>query len=1300
MKKTPRTIATLILSTVVPSILMSSFNVGDANAAPGILQNTPFAAISTSVQPNILFLLDDSGSMQWEYVRRDGSGGSGFVNLTPSTANQYRDLCFGYNTLAYNPAVTYLPWKGKDDNGDDFVDQRATKALINPYNTTGTEQTTDTSFGNAISGWVNLEGLLQGGTQPFGYTAWTDTNAVEGVPGDGVYQNGSVGNIGTATNNAANECWSGNFIPITDVTLSAAEKINIANWYSYYRSREFVAKVGLLAVIEDSRARVGVAGLQGNSGADGIRIKDVDDISLWDGTTEDTARLAAATANKRALMNQVASSRSSGGTRLAATLLDAGNYFTENVAAPNDFFDDGAAFQSHATENGNTLSSDDTIDDRSPILNADNGGTCQANYSILFTDGFANGGNAGAVGNADADGISPDADGNTPFDGASFADAFAGTTADVAMYYLERDLASSLTGNSNIKDFRRGPNDFINHQHMSTYTIGFGVNGTLPADPTDVDAAFTWPQPVDGTATSIDDMRHAAWNGRGSFLGSSDPVELISSIKAIFDDIDARNEQTTAASSVSSGFIQENSLVFQTEFDSTDWTGNVTTYTFNSAGIVDTATPIFNVQSVLNTKVLSDNNITGVDAATVNATGYTNTRNIITKKIDMADIAINSSSTSSLNVGPAVGFVFDELSASQQSIFTASRPFFSDWVGTDDNVFGRALVNYIQGDSTHEQGVNGEAAAVGIESAFRDRDKRYLGAIVNSSPQFVGVPDELYPDAIEGLGNLYSDFIDSYSGVNERVPIVYVGANDGMLHGFDTRVVTTTTTTGTPPVTTTTITSNSNSGNEVFAYIPGMLTAKLPQLAQPAYNFDSFVDSTPTIRDVFVDADGAGAGTVDAWRTFLVGGFRNGARGIYALDVTDPGTTFASAPVTNAKAAEIVRFEYAHEDLGYTFSRPQIAKMNDGSWVAIVGNGYNSVGDGRGKLFIIDLETGLPLVGAGPSGSNGIIDTGVGSIINNLCTNIGSDCNGLSEPTIVDLNGDFITDRIYAGDLHGNMWVFDVSSSVVGDWRATKLITATQTTTPCTNCRQPITTRPVVTLHPSRRSLSTSPNVLVLFGTGQFVAENDSANVENQSFYGVWDTTGTNFKVLPIINDELTKADLENRTFSGTVDNLVVSGNPAAYDSVVASATRNLGWYIDLAGAIAPAGNPGGTTSDPFDRGRVVINPIISGSVVFFITTVPSGGFVCNAGQIPGFLTALDLVTGLKPDFDVFFDSMGNPISTSTIILNNGAVGLGFDTTQDGTQTRITNIDGTITQDKISNVQDIPSGRKAWSILR
>ena len=1246
MNKTPRKIAKLILSTIVPTVLMSSFNV---NAAPGILQNVPFAAISTSVQPNILFLLDDSGSMNWESIRSDGTDELYYIDLTPDSGGEFLRACSGFNRLAYDPAIEYLPWDGVDAKGDTFADQDPKAARLNPFVTEGKQEETDDAFNTQpLSGWVDLLALEDDGGAVAGYVPWDDTN------NDGIYQ--------------AGEC-DGDLITLE--SLIEDQQVNFANWYSYYRSRAFAAKNSILSVIQVNRARVGVAGLIGGM-ADGLLIRDVDNIQLSDGTAEGDARRDAAIANKAALMESVASSRSSGGTPLKRTLVQAGEYFDEEGSVPDSFFGSPASYK---TENTNTVAYDNTVSDKSPILNEANGGTCQANYTVLFTDGFA----SGDAFQTQADIANADSDGARDFDGGNFADGISGTLADVAMRYLEEDLSGSLTNNTGINDIRRA-GEFINHQHMSTYTIGFGVNGTLSENPSTTDTTFAWPNAENGGRASIDDMRHAAWNGRGKFLSSSDPQQLITDINNVFTDINQRSQLTTAASSVSSGLIQENSLVFQTQFDSDDWTGNLFTYRFDDAGIVDTSNPIFNVQEVLNARVLSNNGIKG----TLNAEGYSNSREIITKLIEIDDITSTSTTATTLTTGPGIAFRWGSFSTSQKNIFKQAKASrFPSWDGTKSE-FGRALHKYIKGDSTHEVGVNGEASPSG-QRAFRDRSQRYLGAVVNSSPQFVGVPSERYPNAMEGSANLYSTFKAAQS---TRTPIVYVGANDGMLHAFDVSVTTTTTTTSaSPPVTTTAIAANSNSGNEVFAYIPAILTADLPQLAQPAFEFDSLVDATPTVRDVFVDADGAGSGTVDAWRTYLVGGLRNGGRGIYALDVTDPATTFASASAdgaeADAKAAEIVRFEYTHEDLGFTYSRPQIAKMNDGSWVTVVGNGYNSVGDGAAKLFLIDLETGLPL------SDSGILETNEGARAAGLpCTDTTSDCNGLSSPTLVDLNGDFKVDRIYAGDLHGNMWVFDVQDTTKANWTVEKLFTATQTG--CTgNCRQPITTRPEVTLHPLRRSFNTSPNILVLFGTGQFIAEGDASITENQSFYSVWDT-GTAHR-------DLTKTSLTARSFGGSVDNLTVTGNAVAYDE--SGSPADFGWYIDLSGTIAKS-TTDTSTFDPFDRGRITINPIISGSLVFFITTIPSGGEVCRAGEVPGFLTALDFATGKTPNFPVFTDSAGIPIASSTIPLNNGAVGLGLDTTSDGTQTRVTNIDGTITQNQVSNVIDIPSGRKSWSILR
>ena len=188
----------------------------------------------------------------------------------------------------------------------------------------------------------------------------------------------------------------------------------------------------------------------------------------------------------------------------------------------------------------------------------------------------------------------------------------------------------------------------------------------------------------------------------------------------------------------------------------------------------------------------------------------------------------------------------------------------------------------------------------------------------------------------------------------------------------------------------------------MFAYVPSPVYADLPKLTDLAYNHRYYVDGSPTVGDVFYNG---------AWHTLLVAGMRAGAKGIFALDVTDP-TRFSEA-----NAASIVRWEFQDPDLGYVFGQPLLVKTNNGRWSVVVSGGYN-VGNANGHafLFVIDAENGT-LVAK--------IDTGAGTA---------ASPNGLSAPAAIDINGDGIADFAYAGDLDGNVWKFDLFSTTPGSW--------------------------------------------------------------------------------------------------------------------------------------------------------------------------------------------------------------------------------------------------------------------------
>ncbi|VAW80012.1 Type IV fimbrial biogenesis protein PilY1, partial [hydrothermal vent metagenome] len=386
-----------------------------AQAEPGTLSDTPLF-LSTNVPANIFFLIDDSGSMDWEILLSNQA-----LNLYPGATHHYhyfdfghpdddneiRTLCPGFNVLAYDPSKTYTPWLGRDNNGNTFQNMTVGAARTNP----------------SFTGTTNVSAHF--------YIEWKDD-------GDGVLELGECpiptgygGSLSNAECAASNDC-----VRVQDLT--PIEQDNYANWFTYYRNREFVAKRALSEIITNSTARMGLATLWNNNNVRTL-ITDVDDITTPIDLT--------AQANKQNLLQNLFDINSSGGTPLRQRLEDVGNYYEGNNPGWGP----------------------------SPILSAADGGECQQNFTIVMTDGLWNGGNP-AIHEADSDG-------NTAWDGGLYADAnndanSSHTLADVAMHYYERDLDTTL-GN-NVRTIT-GVDD-NDTQHMVTYSVAFGVTGNL--DPT------------------------------------------------------------------------------------------------------------------------------------------------------------------------------------------------------------------------------------------------------------------------------------------------------------------------------------------------------------------------------------------------------------------------------------------------------------------------------------------------------------------------------------------------------------------------------------------------------------------------------------------------------------------------------------------------------------------------------------------------------------------------------------------------------------------------------------------------
>jgi len=915
------------------------------------ISEIPLDAQTKAAPANIMFILDDSGSMDWEFMTNDPSGlflgdfpsGTRYpyeyvfddpgdnnygtwstygTILTNTMRAQWKSQWSEYNKMYYDPTVDYRPWPTLPD--------------ANPDNPRSHPHVNGNTF--------NLSGSYLVGTLGGGGTFDIPRSHYYVLP-DGAttpYLVSIDSTDDTVKYYATTITDSGISESVTTYTLIStpagvrdyeAERQNFANWYSFYRRRELTATAAVSNVINQ------MAGVQ--IGISTIHDRINQPVMKVGGVGDETADLLSI------LYDQY---NSDSGTALRRGLQDVGQYFHQ---------DDG----------------NDGGIGTCPYWSVANGGECQQAFAILMTDGYYNGDSPG-VGHVD--------DNN----GVPFADTYGDTLADVAMYYWENDLSSGL-GNQ----LTPSSADSAVYQHMVTYGVSFGVTGTLNPESYDLSTTPPWPDPTDGDKEKIDDLYHSSVDGHGTFLSAANPTELVDSLLAIMLNIEQR---IGAASSVSVNGdelykrIDENTYMFQSSYNTDGWLGDVSSYKVNSTtGDIDMENPEWSAASVWD----------GLDW-------------------DAADYPVDRFiATYSGSAG--IRFRIGSLTSAQET----------QLIGTT-TATAQEILDYIRGADSN--------------TTFRHRASR-LGDIVHSSPIY-------------------------HNG------ILYVGANDGMMHAL--------------------IAEGTNAGKELFSYIPSQVIRNLSLLTKPDYSHNYYVDLTVTIKDIIDSST-----TPVTRNTLLVGGLGQGGIGYYALDISnlttyDTATQLWSATsiASEAAVAGKVLWEFPHagttptaladvSDIGYSFSKSLIVKTNDTNhpWVVIFGNGYNSH-DGQSVLFILNPDDGTVLkkfeLGSGPD-------------------------NGLSTPAVTDVNGDGKADYVYAGDLSGNMWKIDLTGSDIASWEVafndgtddTPLFRATGPT----GVAQPITSKPDVMYHPEYHGY------LVAFGTGKFLGTSDFLDNSVQTVYGVWD---------------------------------------------------------------------------------------------------------------------------------------------------------------------------------------------------
>ena len=1179
----------IIVSTALALVSLQVF------AGPGALVTSPLF-VNSAAKPNILFLTDTSGSMR---------------HVVPEDS-------LGVDADKYDSGTTYLSSCGSATTPNDTTNGSPASLYIRIVSNVPkigyARSSGSTYFLGTASGEVCFDSTLN-------YNASLNADAGNNAAG------------------SATALYSGNYLnwyfdfDNTTTTWSSGEELKPGTDY-----RMNIARTTLKAITDnlDDNVRVGLARLYSDTGA---KIEfEIADLTA---------------ANKVLVKAEIDTFVASGVTPMAEALLQVGRYFlgdsgTTSATAPHNGQYSGD-LKLHPDATTPETQAHTAVFPTNYINPSDSSGGlespieywCQNNFVVFMSDGVSR----DDLNIPDVDRSIPalpvpsilaDYDGDCPLGGTCDRDNDRKPTADGYIYdttndgsdYLD-DVAQALFEidlRPDINDDQTIPQPALNN--IITYTIAFA----------DLDALNN---------KLLDD---AATQAGGIYFASADATELVQDFASATNSI-LSTTSSAAAVTFNTSTLGSNTAVYQALFNTSFWSGEIKSFPIDQANgdvlsgcTIDTAN-CWLASTHMDALAYDTATSTFVDNRQIITFDAANKKGVaFNTPTDFTAPATNEITTAMINdlcAGPDAPLVGGVACTSATS-----------GAKTDSQEFVSRMVNYVRGDRTFED--------LTTTPIFRTR-QTVLGDIINATPAFISKPSLPWPsldttankfgEGPLGGGNRYNDY--KTAQIN-RQKILYVSSNDGMLHAINTETLS--------------ASLRDKGGDELFAYIPSFVFSDqadegLHHLAEPTYTHKYYLDLAPTYTDIYgygKDATNSPSYSTAsrAWRTVLLGGSRGGTKkGLFALDVTDPST------ITEANAANTVLWEFTNSDdvdLGFTFSKPTIALTNavDGTganrWAAIFGNGYQSdittVTNGsscHAVLYVVFMEgclDGTWTLGTNPATADYMkIDTEVG-------TTTAGDCNGLSTPALIDTDGDQILDRVYAGDVQGNMWAFDLTcgGSCAFD------IPYSQGATPkplftakdSLGGAQPIMVKPNIARNTAvQTSASNKPNVLVIFGTGQYHNNSDSTGTtKTNTVYGIWDS-GTGKLTDNRANDSSTGSTLVGQTITTSL-----SGDLRNITSNTVDWSSKYGWYIDL--------NPKDLVTLDAEE-RVVVSGSIHSDVFFFNTLIPNGK-ICGSGGF-GWLMSVNFLTGGETDTTIFDANNNGVVDGDDNIGGDVAVGKRID---------------------------------------